>query len=197
MAEIKKRESYHQEGQNQHLEQINQQLQSYLLAQYQQQQKLHEQLEEVKNGQEAVASLRQPEPILPSPELADYLFAQSLLAQHQSQTGQPIQAASEPAVEVEKAVPAGDQLADLYSEGLQEVFGKRHQENRATNPNSGVPARLAATALARAHRPLEVNPLQIAYSKLPMALRNRKFGRPSFHAHSRQDPAPAPASSEA
>jgi hypothetical protein len=194
MAETKKKESYHQEGQNQHLEQINQQLQSYLLAQYQQQQKLHEQLQEVKTGQEVVASLGQPEPIRPSPELADYLFAQSLLAQHQSQTGQPILPAAEPAPQ--KAEPAGDQLADLYSEGLHEVFGKRHQENPASG-NNGVPAQLAATALTRVHRSLEINPLQIAYSKLPMALRNRKFGRPSFHAHSRQDPTPAPAPSEA
>ena len=194
MAETKKRESYHQEGQNQHLEQINQQLQSYLLAQYQQQQKLHDQLEEVKSGQELVTSLQQPEPIRPSPELADYLFAQSLLAQHQTQTGEAIQPLTEPAPK--ETGPVGDQLAELYSEGLQEVFGKQHQEPKPVS-SSGVPVQLAATALARAHQALDINPLQIAYSKLPMALRNRKFGRPSFHAHSRQDPKPASAPSEA
>jgi predicted DNA-binding protein (MmcQ/YjbR family) len=193
MAETKKKESYHQEGQNQHLEQINQQLQSYLLAQYQQQQKLHEQLQEVKSGQELVSSLQQPEPIRPSPELADYLFAQSLLAQHQTRTNQTVQPATE--LVPEKVGPAGDQLADLYSEGLQEVFGKHHQENPAGGNNNGVPAHLAATVLTRAHRSLEINPLQVAYSKLPMALRNRKFGRPSFHAHS-QNPTPASAPSE-
>lgn len=197
MAEIKKKESYHQEGQNQHLEQINQQLQSYLLAQFQQQQQLHEQLQEVKTGQDLVTSLQQqPEPIRPSPELADYLFAQSLLAQHQTQTGQAIPPpATEPTPqESEQAEHSGDSLADLYSEGLQEVFGKRHQESSAGNSDE---ARAPTEqVLARAHHALEINPLNIAYSKLPMALRNRKFGRPSFHAHS-QDKTPVSSPSEA
>jgi len=191
MAEAKKKQAGHQEGQNQHLEQINQQLQSYLLAQYEQQQKLHEQLQEVRTGQTTAASLQpQPEPIRPSPELADYLFAQSLMAQHQSQTGLAArsQSASEPALRTD---PAGSQLADLYSEGLQEVFGKRGRQKAANYAVSGQAVRSVkmpplAQVTAVIHHPLEINPLSVAYSKLPMALRNRKFGRPSFHAHSQQ-----------
>jgi hypothetical protein len=44
MAEAKKKQSSHQEGQNQHLEQINQQLQAYLLAQHQHQEELQRHL---------------------------------------------------------------------------------------------------------------------------------------------------------
>src|SRR4051812_16256902 len=92
MAEIKKKQSSHQEGQVQHLEQINQQLQSYLVAQQKQQQQLYEQLEAVRSNTDIQATFpATPEPVKPSPELADYLFAQGLMAQHErQQTGQPV-----------------------------------------------------------------------------------------------------------
>jgi hypothetical protein len=156
MAEAKKQQATHP-----HLEQINQQLQSYLLAQYQQQQKLQEQLQEVKDSQTAAAPLPSPDPDQPrpSPELADYLFARSLMARHLTETGRQ-RAAAEPAT----AKGQKDQLAELYAEGFQEVFGKHD----------------ASPPLA------EINPLHVAYSKLPQALRNRKFGRPSFHAHAQE-----------
>ena len=154
MAEAKKQQATHP-----HLEQINQQLQSYLLAQYQQQQKLYEQLQKVQLNQENVAALPPPEPVRPSPELADYLLAQRLLEEHQLQTGAAVPPPDEAAVPVQPVekppVVSSAELNDLYSEGRREVFG-------------------------------EVNPLKVAYSKLPLALRNRKFGRPSFHAHSQE-----------
>lgn len=118
MAEAKKKQSTHQEGQHQHLEQINQQLRSYLVAQYKQQQELNSQLQRVRARQESAASLPvKLEPIRPSPELSDYLLAQSLLAQHQAQTGQTVDT---------DALTAGpvNQTADIYSAGRQEVFGK-------------------------------------------------------------------------
>src|SRR5579862_6348132 len=48
MAEVKKKQTSHQEGQVQHLEQINEQLQSYLLTQQQQQERMQLHLEELR-----------------------------------------------------------------------------------------------------------------------------------------------------
>jgi len=220
MAEMKKKQSAHQEDQRTHLEQINQQLQAYLIAQHQQQQQLQQRLEESKNQ-----SITPPEPVKPSPELTDYLFAQSLLAQYKAQNPQsgvqpqfvpeailPSQPTAEP-VRSTFQLPAqstetsgirtasletpGAQLADLYAEGMQEIFGTRPQSSPAV-PTQSEPSTSTPTPQPAAYNllnPLEINPLRIAYSKLPMALRNRKFGRPSFHAHSQQEqpsgPAPA------
>jgi hypothetical protein len=74
---------------------------------------------------------------------------------------------------------------ELYAQGVQEIFGKRQpivvsdQQQTAQQPatqNSGLLS-------------FEINPLKVACSKLPMALRNRKFGRPSFHNHSEAESA--------
>lgn len=192
MAEIKKSQTYHQQGQNQHLQQINQQLQTYLLAQYQQQQKLHERLQDVTTGRVPVASYQTviDQPPKPSPELSDYLYAQSLLAQHQLETGQPIPVAQAQfgLSEAElpnptRAIPAPtyDQMAELYADGMQEIFGKKAAQAEAPKwPTQPPQARPHVSLPLGIPNPLEVNPFSIAYSKLPMALRNRKFGRPSF-----------------
>lgn len=138
MAEVKKQQTTHQEGQHQHLEQINKQLRSYLVAQYKQQQELNKQLQRVRARQESAASLPvKLEPIRPSPELSDYLLAQSLLTQHQEQTGQTDQTPQ----------PAGyypnGQLTEIYSEGRREVFGKHGQQPTfATKDNVTVPKHL-------------------------------------------------------
>jgi hypothetical protein len=175
MAESKKKQSSHDETQVQHLEKINEQLQAYLIAQQQQQAKIQEQLANNMSGN-GQKDFEMPEPVKPSPELADYLFAQSLLAQHQSQAGQQLaeQAVSqpqakpvaEPAPEPAPAQkPAPIQTSDdddLVEEGRKEVFGK-HLPQMPSMPH-----------LPNAK---EVNPINIAYSKLPMALRNREFGR--------------------
>ncbi len=209
MAETKLKQSEHQKDQNLHLEQINQQLQAYLLAQHQQQQKLQEQLRAGKPGQATIETLQ------PDPQLADYLFAQSLLAQHQyqgqqngGQDGQPPTGASAVLPTAAQAPPRWEPSMrpatdDLYAEGVQEVFGKRAQAQAAqpmgqvaprVQPNTAqqpsslsplspliTPLQLTGSAIQHA---LDVNPLRIAYSRLPMAMRNKRFGRPSFHAHS-------------
>ncbi|MEK7594144.1 MAG: PH domain-containing protein [Patescibacteria group bacterium] len=125
MAEIKKQQSTRQEGQNQHLEQINQQLQTYLIAQYQQQQKLHDQLQTINTPNGSAPLNATTQPIKPSPELADYLYAQSLLAQHQLVTGETLP---------EAPVPKRDELADLYAEGMKEVFGRRQHRLKVHSP---------------------------------------------------------------
>lgn len=126
MADVKKKQTSHQEGQVQHLEQINQQLQSYLVAQYQQQQELQQHLIKAQAGNGQVPLPTAAQPIKPDPKLADYLYAQRLLAQHAENTGEaaPLMPLPGP--------PAADHLAgDLYHEGRQEVFGKTLQIARA------------------------------------------------------------------
>ncbi|HEX7633367.1 MAG TPA: PH domain-containing protein [Candidatus Saccharimonadales bacterium] len=193
MAEAKQKQSSQQADQSTHLEQINQQLQAYLVAQHQQQQKLQEELEASK------AKVAVPEPVKPPKELADYLYAQSLLAAHAAQNKQSVVdappaavQAPEPAKPKQKPAPELDsqssQMAELYAAGMEEVFGKQPE------PQKVEPVEAAQAATNGLHRikplisvaghTLELTPLNIAYSKLPMALRNRKFGRPSFHAHS-------------
>jgi hypothetical protein len=218
IAENKKKQSDHQEDQRLHLEQINQQLQAYLLAQHQQQQRLQDQ---VQGG----AQPAQTEPLRPSNELSDYLYAQNLLAQHKQQTGQdlatawsgnaadgrpvtpPIQQLRQQLVQAPTPAPATPtmrpQADDLYAEGVQEIYGKRAQAlqaaaqqrpdvtQQATTPRASsssspltVPLQMTGNAIQHA---LDINPLRIAYSRLPMAMRNRRFGSPSFHAHSQAD----------
>ncbi len=221
MAESKKLQSTGQQDQKQHLEQINQQLQAYLIAQHQQQETLREQLKGIgTNNRGDTAVQDSPKP---SPELSDFLFAQSLLKQYREQetaqtskpetaqseptktqffeaTVEPIAAVSQPSIPV-TPIPAGTSsqlsqslqtdasphLADLYAEGMKEIFGRQNNQHQevAQQAQQPIPTTTTQTASSQSsHNPLEINPLSIAYSKLPMALRNRKFGRPSFHAHS-------------
>ncbi len=184
MAEAKKKQSSHQQDQNTHLEQINQQLQTYLMAQNQYQLQM-QQMQQAGMAQAPIA------PPKPGHELSDYLYAQSLLAQHQAETGvthpslqpatlnqisQYVQPAAPQVVSESAAAQAANpQLRDLYEEGLQEIFGGKPQPT--------------TTQAQPEHRGLEINAMRVAYSKLPMALRNRKFGRPSLHAHSQQQTA--------
>lgn len=166
MAEVKKKQSTHQAGQHQHLKQINRQLRSYLVAQYEQQQKLYEHLRGLQTDQQAKATaVTVPEPVKPSPELADYLFAQGLLAQHETKTEQTGESQALPAgdLPVAETVPVAapvrrDQLAELYSAGMREVFGGKQASQPASDEGGG-----------------EINPLQVAYSKLPLAMRKRRF----------------------
>lgn len=228
MADGKKKQANHQTDQNQHLEQINQQLQEYLVAQHRQQEQLHKQLKKSISGNKAPKI--KPEdaaPLKPSAKLADYLFAQSLLARHKKE--QPTQQAEQisatpiagllPSATVASdpeplsvapitAAPAvsgqGDELspqvADMYAEGMNEIYGRHSEHQQAqqaaavTSPAAPAPQDASSKLIeqyvektAQKASPLDVNPISIAYSKLPLALRNRKFGSPSFHAHSRAD----------
>jgi hypothetical protein len=204
MAENKKKVSSHAEGQNQHLEQINQQLQAYLVAQYKQQEKLQDHL--MKGAQphatdsaDDTNSTALTEPIKPSNELADYLYAHGLLETYKNETGidpadikksdkttqlDKAEAKAE-AKEVESpkrvSSPAGNsdnQLDEIYADGIQEVFGK-HQTLSTTfvSPKNIQPNNQSVTSHSKTQfRGFEVNPIKIAYSMLPTLLRNRKFG---------------------
>ena len=181
IADVKKQQSQNQLGQNQHLEQINQQLQAYLLAQYQNQQLLNQRLQEsqIKSG---VAFVEAPKPhyIEPSPELADYLFAQSLLRQHERQS------VEQEDTTMNGVIRTGDgqyvssdkfeqnRAEDLYAAGRQEVFNKSINQNGSTPPLGVAPAAVSAEQKAGQTVSWEINPLRIAYAKLPTALRRRR-----------------------
>jgi len=203
MAETKKSQTDHQQGQNEHLQRINEQLQAYLLAQHQTQQKLNQRLEQAQEQGMKIEPLQQQQ-IEPTPELADFLYAQSLLREN---IAQPITLEPAPAPQPQQPLTNND-LEEIYAEGRREVFGNQ-LEQLETWPTPSVTASPAATNQTQVnlslatdttdsaswianHNPLEINALKIAYSKLPMALRNRKFGRPSFHAHSQAMPPMTP-----
>lgn len=189
MADAKKKSNDHQEDQKQHLEQINQQLQTYLLAQHQEQQELRNNF---RDSHEGVAKST----VKPPPQLADYLYAQSLLQQNQATKDKAdldaLRLASTAVAPSAMQTSSQRAAEDLYAEGVQEIFGNRPQ--KASAP-SDVPVQ--GTAITRQQTvqhvngllSFEINPLKVAYSKLPMALRNRKFGRPSFHNHSESETA--------
>jgi hypothetical protein len=208
MAEAKQKVNEHAEDQKAHLEQINQQLQAYLLAQHQHQQQLEKRAEAAETKEQANANTGQSD-IKPSPELADYLYAQSIRAQYEALSGQKLPEAAAPQVdlppEVQAQMPAytpppipnatndnNSQMTELYEEGMKEIFGNQ-QPPQPVSPPAQTQAQPSDNGgghkLPHLPNPLEVNALKIAYSKLPMALRNRKFGSPSFHAHSQADPA--------
>lgn len=184
MAASKKKTDEHQEDQKQHLEQINKQLQTYLLAQYQEQQQMRD---KVLNNQ---ASGGETQTIKPSPQLADYLYAQSLLSQNQATRDQADVDTLNLANKIVGTkgrspldVSTEEAAQDLYVQGFQEVFGKAPSAAPAPQPSPTGGNQHGVGGLLS----FEINPLKVAYSKLPMALRNRKFGRPSFHNHSQAE----------
>lgn len=167
MAESKKQMSNGQRDQRQHLEQINQQLQAYLIAQYQQQQALTEQLRKVM-PQAADNGADMPQTPKPSPELSDFLFAQSLLKQYREEAQAEVAPTSQSSTDEDSMVKAAE----------QEVFGK------SADPQ---PAPVQ-------HFSMAINPLRVAYSRLPTALRQRRafnatqaFPRPLLQTPSVQD----------
>jgi hypothetical protein len=194
MAQNKKQQSNHAEDQKQHLEQINQQLQAYLVAQYKQQQKLQDHLFNTPAKDQANTANDDSEqdtimvePVRPSPQLADYLYANGLLEKYREETGidpttgkritedQP--AAATPLPEIQKAIPetsaspnnGNSQLDEIYADGLQEVYGKRSQDLVLSTETKVMDSN-------ESNQKYGLDPLKIAISKLPMVLRNRKIG---------------------
>ena len=187
MAEIKRQVNNHAEDQKAHLERINQQLQAYLVAQYQNQLEMDRYQRALAAG---LPTPPKPEPVKPTPELSDYLYAQSLLAQYQAATGdKDIQLkedllkqayqGSNMAYPDYVAKTAEQERYEMAEAAKQEVFGK--QQTQAT---TRVGHRAVHATRNYLTKPLEINPLRVAYAKLPMAMRNRKFSRTRFHDHS-------------
>ncbi len=167
MAEQKKKANEHRQDQKDHLEQINQQLQAYLLAQHQQHQRMNQALSAGRPRQ-----VIDVEPFDAEHRAADYLYAQSLLSQHPATRDQADIQALQLATGIQNPtahdlmVAAQSQTAnELYAEGVKEIFGA-----------NASPTQSPATSHVLG---FEVNPLKVAYSKLPSILRER-FGRPEM-----------------
>jgi hypothetical protein len=173
MAEGKKQQSQSQAGQNQHLERINQQLQTYLQAQNEYQL----QLQRIQAAQQTgIQDLPEPSKPAPSHELSDYLLARSLVAQYETETGKKLQPDFTPAtiVPVEPVtshvkMPNRSEFHDLWSAGVQEVFSK-HRRQAHDQPTTQANTN-------KQHSSFEVNPITIVFSRLPLAIRSRRFSR--------------------
>jgi len=197
MAMSKKNETEHAVDQKGHLAQINQQLQTYLLAQHQQQQALKEQLDAVREGQKAPEEIK-IETIKPSHELSDYLFAQSLLAQaKETHPELQVPVANSLATEIihtaamfaPDPVPAplppfseqvSTQMDDLYEEGMKEVFGTTKPDEPVKH-NSLQPDELSERANKYGKLlffPItggtEVNPFRVVASMFPLVYKSRR-----------------------
>ncbi len=133
MAEAKRQHQMQQEGQNLHLENINQQLQLYLLAQ---------------QGHER--------------ELTRRLFEVQATAAQQAPVFQP-------QLPVSSAQPESYALSDqLAAEAQAEIFGK---------PNAPVSLRPAMQPTVDEMGNIQFDPNRTAYSRVPLSLRHRNFGR--------------------
>lgn len=184
MSSNKRSQSDKIEEQKQHLEEINKQLQMYLMAQHQQ---LQRQVEANQNNNSSAGSSELPKP---SPQLSDFLFAQRLLDQFQKENGGkvPTTPLPEKVNKIEQKAEAGEpkaiDQAEIIDDARKEVFGKVIQQQQPSDD--------ALVAAQKNDDPksyftgIEVSPLRIAYSKLPMMLRNRKFGRSSPRRYTEQ-----------
>lgn len=176
MAEAKNKQIEQREDQKQHLEKINQQLQTYLIAQHQNQQKLQSALDSKQLSTDVGVN-----PVRPSHELADYLYAQSLLSQHQATKDQAdmqaLQIANNARLAQQStptAISSQQSIDEMYAKGVQEIFGNRARQLTNDSPPTDLPSPTNAKTLS-----FDINPLKIAYSILPLVLKNRRFGRSS------------------
>jgi len=187
MSEMKRELNEHASVQKQHLEDINKQLQMYLLAQQQTLEKQLKQKTEVP-------------PIKPSPQLADYLFAQRLLEDFHNNNSPKISDNevnnNQPRVNIidkeinstntyqdgivdKSSVANNDQalLDEIVEAGRREVFGK-----------AAKPADLKKASLAHqeqndigtiaVNQGVDMTLFRIAYAKLPYLLKTRRYRQP-------------------
>jgi Bacterial PH domain len=176
MANTKKTQADSQAGQHQHLEQINQQLQAYLVAQYKQQQKLQDYLGELQTG-----NTTPPVPVEKaemSRQLKDYLFANGLLEKYAEESGNdPVALIQEQAASQASSTPVPQQasssqdLDDLYADGMREVFGKS-----SSHKLSGKLAAVQDASMSKLSGSFDFSPLKAVYRILPSAIGKRRFG---------------------
>lgn len=179
MSSNKKSPTEHAEGQKAHLEEINKQLQQYLMLQHQQLQQMQaasNQMTQTANSQAETQAAQAGAMPKPSPQLSDYLFAQRLLEEFNQ--GQPVQQSpttqqqAPPQAEIAPAPTASAQYSDMVNDAQAEIFGKAYKSAATSEQPAPKPE-----PKPRGTHNLEISALSIAYAKLPMAMRNRKFAR--------------------
>ncbi len=186
MSEIKRELTEHASVQKQHLEDINKQLQMYLMAQ---QQALEKQIKE--NSVDI-------QPVKPSPQLADYLFAQRLLEDFHN-GGSKIRDDSNPNLAIqqvnrqnevvvingqnkefiEEPNTQNDQelLKEIAEDGRREVFGLKNSKTHDESGNSLASNERSTGQFKPNPRP-DMTLFNIAYAKLPYLLKTRRYRQP-------------------
>jgi hypothetical protein len=175
MAMNKKKQADSQDGQHQHLEQINQQLQAYLVAQYKQQEKLQDYLTKLQPG--AAPAPLEIEKAEMSQQLKDYLFANGLLQKYSEEKGSAPaelaieQVAPSPPISLVSIAPPpklDPQIDEIYADGVREVFGK-------SGRFSGKLAAVQGASISKLTS-FDFSPLKAVYRILPSAIVKRRFG---------------------
>ncbi|MGH7239723.1 MAG: hypothetical protein ACREHG_06610, partial [Candidatus Saccharimonadales bacterium] len=108
----------------------------------------------------------------PSSELANYLYAQGLLDVHNQNSG--TDTLTWPTYDPYKV-----QRSALYDDGMKEVYGRQaaHWPKGVQRVHLGQHTAATMVKAGLQHMPVDVNPLHIAYSKLPELLKSRKMAR--------------------
>lgn len=181
MSEIKRELNEHATVQKQHLEEINKQLQMYLLAQQQTLEKQLSQNNEAKT-------------VKPTPQLADYLFAQRLLEEfHGNGSKMPTadNGSEEKRLEMKNDITdinlsktttqpnlKSDQelLREITEAGRREVFGETDKVNQDAGPKT--PIQKYTETNTQFYPALDVTPFRIACAKLPYLLKTRRYRKP-------------------
>lgn len=170
MSEIKREQSQHATMQKQHLEEINKQLQMYLMAQHQQ---LQRQLDD---------SQKEKNILKPNPQLADYLFAQRLMDEFYNKSHQveasnnlnniPMTKKADHETEVRYENPDQKIMEEMVEAGRMEVFGGG---DKISHNNITDDKKENKDVFAEGYQGVDVTPFRIAYAKLPYFLKNRRF----------------------
>jgi hypothetical protein len=202
MAEIKTEQSSHTVKQQEHLQQIDQQLQTYLIAQYQQHESMRRQLSETGNQLNGVynAAISQAQTIpglapmnyqagiIPDQSLGVYgstgVHGSVLSPSSNSFTAKPTTIIDATAPRTDNMDPTyiaehGVSSRDLYNDGLREVFGKVAPTITSNNA-APTPIYQSTNQQTDSNNLLDINPLKIAYSKLPMLLKDRRYAARSI-----------------
>jgi hypothetical protein len=153
MAEIKRIEQNNRSGVG-NLSEMDQQFRSYLLSQYEQHQSLRLQhepsLPPMVTREDELQNASEQLPVSPNPSVV--AVPPDMLS-----------------------ITSGVSSSELYEDGVKEIFGK-YQSDAATNPVKTIVTvdNSSPMQLTEGDEGLEVNPLKVAYSKLPLILSIKK-----------------------
>lgn len=186
ISEIKREMNDHASVQKQHLEDINKQLQMYLMAQ---QQALEKQIK---------ATAVDIQPLKPSPQLADYLFAQRLLEdfhnggskinddsnsnlaiepENKQGDGLTINAQTKEFIEEPNTQNDQELLKEIVEDGRREVFGLKNSKNSEQKETPIASIKQSTGQIQTNSRP-DMALFNIAYAKLPYLLKTRRYRQP-------------------
>ncbi|HEY4963413.1 MAG TPA: PH domain-containing protein [Candidatus Saccharimonadales bacterium] len=164
---------------NNQKDQIDQQLQTYVMAQYQQHESMRRKAD---SPQVASVTTTDKVPIISDKAqkfdnpLEGFNYHGSLATGGRSST----------LIESSIFDTVGVSREELYNEGMKEISAKR-QQLAASRPKVGISADVALPTVSFADSGHEINPLRIAYSQLVNLIANRKYSG-SIHIQPQKTP---------